>query len=85
MICRCEQVTVGKIRQAIRDGVRDMNQLKAISRSAMSACGSKTCRPLVWGIFREEDVDLKETTDRIDRPLFVEVPFCTLAGNKGFR
>ena len=83
MICRCERVTAGKIRQAIREGVRDMNQLKAISRSGMGACGSKTCRPLVWGIFREEGVDLKETTDRIDRPLFVEVPFATLAGTKG--
>ncbi len=83
VICRCERVTAGEIRSAIRDGVRDMNELKAINRTGMGACGSKTCRPLVWGIFRDEGVDLKQTTDRIDRPLFVEVPLGTFAGVKG--
>jgi len=83
IICRCERVTAGEIRSAIRNGVRDMNELKAINRTGMGACGSKTCRPMVWGIFRDEGVDLKQTTDRIDRPLFVEVPLGTLAGAKG--
>jgi NADPH-dependent 2,4-dienoyl-CoA reductase/sulfur reductase-like enzyme/Fe-S-cluster-containing hydrogenase component 2/bacterioferritin-associated ferredoxin len=80
VICRCERITAGEIRAAIRDGVRDLNHLKAINRTGMGACGAKTCRTLVWGIFRDEGVDLKETTDRIDRPLFVEVPLGTLAG-----
>lgn len=83
VICRCERVTAGEIRSAIRAGVRDMNQLKAINRAGMGACGSKTCRPMVWGIFRDEGVDLKQTTDRIDRPLFVEVPLGVFAGVKG--
>ncbi|MEA1967919.1 MAG: FAD-dependent oxidoreductase [Thermodesulfobacteriota bacterium] len=83
VICRCERVTAGEIRSAIREGVRDINQLKAISRTGMGACGSKTCRPMLWKIFRDEGVDLKEVTDRVDRPLFVEVPFGTLAGIKG--
>ena len=80
VICRCERVTAGEIRQAIREGVRDINQLKAINRTGMGACGSKTCRPMVLGIFREQGVDIKEITDRVDRPLFVEVPLGTLAG-----
>lgn len=83
VICRCERVTAGEIRSAIRNGVRDMNELKAINRTGMGACGSKTCRPMVWGIFRDEGVDLKLTTDRIDRPLFVEVPLGTFAGVRG--
>jgi bacterioferritin-associated ferredoxin/ferredoxin len=83
VICRCERVTAGEIRSAIKSGVRDMNELKAINRTGMGACGSKTCRPMVWGIFRDEGVDLKQTTDRIDRPLFVEVPLGTFAGVKG--
>jgi NADPH-dependent 2,4-dienoyl-CoA reductase/sulfur reductase-like enzyme/Fe-S-cluster-containing hydrogenase component 2/bacterioferritin-associated ferredoxin len=80
IICRCERVTAGEIRAAIREGVRDMNQLKALSRAAMGACGAKTCRPMIWRIFKEEGVDLEEVTDRIDRPLFVEVPLGILAG-----
>ncbi len=83
VICRCERVTAGDIRIAIKEGVRDMNQLKAVNRAGMGACGSKTCRTMIWRIFRDEGVDLKEVTDRVDRPLFVEVPFGTLAGAKG--
>jgi sarcosine oxidase subunit alpha len=80
IICRCERVSAGEIRAAIREGVRDMNQLKAIARAGMGACGSKTCRPMIWRIFKEEGIDLGEVTDRTDRPLFVEVPLGILAG-----
>ena len=80
VICRCERVTAGEIRTAIREGVRDMNQLKALNRAGMGACGSKTCRPMIWRIFQEEGIDLGEVTDRVDRPLFVEVPLGILAG-----
>ena len=83
VICRCERVTAGEIRAQIRSGVRDMNQLKAITRAGMGACGSKTCRPMIWRIFQEEGVDLGEVTDRVDRPLFVEVPIGCLAGMEG--
>jgi bacterioferritin-associated ferredoxin len=80
IICRCERVTAGEIRAAIRGGVRDINQLKALTRAGKGACGSKTCRPMIWRIFEEEGIDLAEVTDRIDRPLFVEVPLGVLAG-----
>ncbi|MBF0412513.1 MAG: FAD-dependent oxidoreductase [Desulfamplus sp.] len=80
VICRCERVTAGEIRSAIRSGVRDVNQLKGVNRTGMGSCGSKTCRTMVLAIFRDEGVDLKEVTERTDRPLFVEVPFGVLAG-----
>ncbi len=83
IICRCERVTAGEIRKAIREGVRDMNQLKALNRAGMGACGSKTCRPMIWRIFKEEGIDLGDVTDRVDRPLFVEVPMGILAGMRG--
>ncbi len=83
IICRCERVTAGEIRNAIRSGVRDMNHLKAINRAGMGACGSKTCRPMIWRLFQEEGIDLAEVTDRVDRPLFVEVPLGTFAGTFG--
>lgn len=80
IVCRCERVTAGEIREAIRNGVKDMNHLKAINRAGMGACGSKTCRPMIWRIFKEEGVAREEVTDRVDRPLFVEVPLGTFAG-----
>lgn len=83
VICRCERITAGEIRAAIAGGVRDMNQLKALNRAGMGACGSKTCRTMIWRIFQEEGVDFGEVTDRVDRPLFVEVPMGILAGAGG--
>jgi NAD(P)H-nitrite reductase large subunit len=85
VICRCERITAGEIRAAIKSGVRDMNQLKALTRAGMGACGSKTCRPMIWRLFKEEGIDLGEVTDRTDRPLFVEVPLGILAGMRGRR
>ncbi len=80
VVCRCERITAGEIRAAIRAGCRDLNQLKAITRAGMGACGSKTCRPMIWRMFKEEGVDLGTVTDRVDRPLFVEVPIGVFAG-----
>jgi sarcosine oxidase subunit alpha len=86
VICRCERVTAGEIRDAIRSGVRDLNQLKAVTRAGMGSCGSKTCRPMIHRLFQEEGIDPGQVTDRGDRPLFVEVPLGCLAGvQKGGR
>jgi NADPH-dependent 2,4-dienoyl-CoA reductase/sulfur reductase-like enzyme/Fe-S-cluster-containing hydrogenase component 2/bacterioferritin-associated ferredoxin len=80
IVCRCERVTAGEIKALIRSGIRDMNQLKALTRAGMGACGAKTCRPMIWRIFKEEGIDLATVTDRVDRPLFVEVPIGVFAG-----
>ena len=86
VVCRCERISAGEIKAAIQNGVRDINQLKAITRAGMGACGSKTCRPMIWRIFQEEGIDLGTVTDRVDRPLFVEIPIGVFAGDQaGFK
>ncbi|MFO7708599.1 MAG: FAD-dependent oxidoreductase [Desulfobacterales bacterium] len=80
IVCRCERISAGEIRAAIRAGVRDLNQLKALTRAGMGACGAKTCRPMIRRMFKEEGIDLGTVTDRVDRPLFVEVPIGAFAG-----
>lgn len=82
VICRCERVTLGEVRRAIRSGVRDLNQLKAVTRAGMGACGSKTCSTLLLGVFRSEGIDLKTVTAFTRRPLFVEVPLGAFSGVK---
>jgi len=82
MICRCERVSLGEIRRAIRSGMRDLNQLKAVTRAGMGACGSKTCSSMLLNIFRSEGVDLKEVTAFTRRPLFVEAPLGVFSGVK---
>ena len=70
----------GEIVDLIRDGYRDMNQLKAALRVGMGACGGKTCQELILRLFREEGVDLKEVTPLVERPLEMEVPLRVFAG-----
>ena len=73
MVCRCERVSESEIVSAIRAGVRDMNQLKAVVRSGMGGCGGKTCTELILRLFRREGVDLQEVTLPTSRPLLAEV------------
>ncbi|MEA3356105.1 MAG: FAD-dependent oxidoreductase [Candidatus Bipolaricaulota bacterium] len=82
IVCRCERVTAGEIRELIRQGCRDMNEIKAVTRAGMGACGGKTCTLLIERLFREEGVPLSEVTGLVKRPLFVEVPLGTFAGVK---
>lgn len=79
-ICRCERVTAGEIRRLIQSGVRDVNQIKAISRASMGACGGKTCLTMIKRLFQSEGIRLNEVTDSTVRPVFVEVPIGILAG-----
>lgn len=83
IICRCERVTAGEIRELIRKGYRDVNEIKAVTRAGLGACGGKTCSSLILRLFREEGVPLEEVTENVKRPLFVEVPLGIFAGLKG--
>ncbi|MCD4828184.1 MAG: FAD-dependent oxidoreductase [Candidatus Cloacimonetes bacterium] len=84
MVCLCERVTVGEVRALIRKGVRDINQLKAITRIGMGPCGAKTCDSLVRQVFREEGIPPERIVENTSRPVFVEVPFGVFAaGERG--
>jgi len=74
IVCRCERVTAGEIRKWIRKGVRDLNQIKAITRAGMGACGSKTCGDLILQLFKDEGVPAEDITLHTIRPLFIEAP-----------
>jgi len=80
IVCRCERVTAREIRDLIRSGMRDVNEIKAVSRAGMGACGGKTCQTLIGRLFREEGIPLDEVTENVPRPLFVEVPLGAFAG-----
>ena len=80
IICRCERVTAGEIRSLIRQGYRDLNEIKAITRAGMGACASKTCHALLFRLFRDEGIILSDVTDTTRRPLFIEAPLKIFAG-----
>jgi sarcosine oxidase, subunit alpha len=80
IVCRCERVTAGEIRALIHEGYRDMNEIKAMTRAGMGACGSKTCAALIQRLFREEGIPSCEVVELTRRPMFVEVPLGIFAG-----
>ncbi|MCK5841061.1 MAG: FAD-dependent oxidoreductase [Candidatus Sabulitectum sp.] len=83
IVCRCERVTAGEIKKLLREGVRDMNELKSRSRAGFGACGGKTCKSLIPRIIRGEGIDLEEITDFTERPLFAETRLGIFCGKDG--
>lgn len=44
VVCRCEEITAGELRQCVADtGAREMNRLKALTRVGMGRCQGRTC------------------------------------------
>jgi ferredoxin len=80
IVCRCERVTAGEIRALIRQGYRDINEIKAVSRAGMGSCGAKTCTALIHRLFRDEGIPDEQVVDQKLRPLFIEVPLEVFAG-----
>jgi NADPH-dependent 2,4-dienoyl-CoA reductase/sulfur reductase-like enzyme len=43
LVCRCEEVTAGQIREAVGVGALGLNQLKAFTRCGMGPCQGRMC------------------------------------------
>ncbi|HEY0183240.1 MAG TPA: NAD(P)/FAD-dependent oxidoreductase [Rhodopila sp.] len=46
LVCRCEEVSAGAVRLAVRAGCQGMNQLKAYTRCGMGPCQGRMCGPV---------------------------------------
>jgi len=68
VICRCEEITRGEIKTAIRNGMHTLNGVKRITRAGMGLCQGQTCQLLVARILTEElglgAADIDPTTAR---------------------
>jgi len=82
IVCRCERVTAGEIRKWIKRGVNDINQIKAITRAGMGACGGKTCETIIKRLMREEGIEFDKIVGDVKRPLFMDTKFGLFAGMK---
>ncbi|MGG5818031.1 FAD-dependent oxidoreductase [Falsiroseomonas sp. HW251] len=50
ILCRCEEVTAGKVRQAVTLGCMGANQTKAFTRTGMGPCQGRVCGPAVHAV-----------------------------------
>ncbi|MFT8887184.1 MAG: (2Fe-2S)-binding protein [Ethanoligenens sp.] len=54
IICRCEEITKGEIRQAVHDGLFELTEIRRYLRCGMGLCQGQTCGRLVKGIVARE-------------------------------
>jgi NAD(P)H-nitrite reductase large subunit len=47
LLCRCEEITLGQIKDAIANGATDVNQVKLVTRAGMGYCQSRFCSVLI--------------------------------------
>ena len=53
ILCRCEEVSAGRVRAAAALGAQGPNQLKAFLRAGMGACQGRICGPAVHAAMAE--------------------------------
>ena len=80
-VCRCEEITVGEIRQAIKEGATNVVGVKRRTRAGMGLCQGRTCEKMVQQILMQElGVSPEETGTSSVRPPVRPITFGTLAG-----
>lgn len=47
IICRCENLTLGKLRKMLESGMTSMQEIKKECRCTMGPCQGRTCKELV--------------------------------------
>lgn len=50
IICRCEEITLGQISEALAEGACTVHAVKIATRAGMGLCQGRTCRSLVEGL-----------------------------------
>jgi bacterioferritin-associated ferredoxin len=54
IVCRCEELTAGEIRAAIRLGLTTVSEVRRYTRAGMGLCQGKTCARLVVQLLSQE-------------------------------
>ncbi len=70
IVCRCEGVTAGSIRELVAQGFTDHNEIKSIARCGMGPCQGRMCGPALVEIVAAAS----NTNPEANRPLRVRPP-----------
>jgi thioredoxin reductase/bacterioferritin-associated ferredoxin len=82
IVCRCEGITAGEIRRAIREGTLNLNDIKKRTRTGMGYCQGTNCMPVVAAILTREYGAQPETIEMMTtRPPARPIPLSLLMGD----
>ncbi len=54
VLCRCEEITVGEVRQAAREGASTLNAVRMVTRAGMGRCQGRMCGGPVLDLLARE-------------------------------
>jgi hypothetical protein len=77
LACRCEEVPVSAVRDAVALGATDARSVKLITRAGMGWCQGRVCGPIVDGLCGFDD--LASLVGAATRPVAAPVPLGALA------
>lgn len=79
IVCRCEEVTAGEIRQAVQEGTLNLNDIKRRVRSGSGWCQGRTCGPVIAEMLaREPGVSQEEILRMTQRAPSKPIPLSML-------
>lgn len=80
LVCRCEEITVGEIREAIAQGAFDVVGVKRRTRAGMGLCQGRTCEKMVQQLISQElGVGPDQTGSSSTRPPVRPISYGALA------
>jgi thioredoxin reductase/bacterioferritin-associated ferredoxin len=80
IVCRCEEITFGQIKEALAEGAADMGELKRTTRMGMGLCQGRMCGPAIQEmIAREKNLPPEGQGHLNPRPPVRPVPLKALA------
>jgi len=83
IVCRCEDVTLDEVEEAIERGYRDLETLKRYLRIGMGACQGRTCIPMLLRILaRKLGKSVEELLPPTSRPPLSPVNIGLIAGDE---
>jgi NAD(P)H-nitrite reductase large subunit len=81
LVCRCEEVTAGEVRAAIRQGAVTLDALKTRTRVGQGPCQGRTCGPILARLIAQETGTPAAAAGLFRaRPPAKPVPVAALAG-----
>jgi NAD(P)H-nitrite reductase large subunit len=81
VVCRCEEVTAGAVRAAVRAGATHLNQLKPWTRVGMGRCQGRVCGPIIAHLVAQETGrELAAVGTFTARPPVKPIPMGVIAG-----
>ncbi len=84
LVCRCEEISAGEVREAIRAGHHDANQIKFLTRCGMGPCQGRQCNNAVSQLVAHElNVDMMTAEGYRIRPPIRPLSIAQLAALEG--